>query len=120
MKVLNFSRFMKLNESKGEATKIKSIKLKNGKTINFFKSKTIDPDTKKAVIQPAFDIDGKNMSIFYPNGKCKTGLCNKDNATVLNAFGAKGDSIAYNDYIKVIMAEFKKLKMKVNIKSINL
>lgn len=118
MKILNFSRFMKLNESKGVSKKISSAKLENGKTINFFKSETVDTDTKKLVYGASFDIDGNNMTTFYPNGKCKNGLCSKDNSTILKAMGVE-TTVEFNNAVKVITDEFKKNDLKVFIKKIN-
>ena len=118
MKILNFSRFMKLNESKSVAKHIGSSKLENGKTINFYKSETIDAETKKTVIGASFDIDKKNMTTFYPNGKCKNGLCNKDNNTILKALGVE-TTVEFNKAVKVITDEFKKNDLKVFIKKIN-
>jgi hypothetical protein len=118
MKILNFSRFMKLNESKSVAKSIGSAKLENGKTINFYRSETVDSKTKKAVISASFDIDKKDMTTFYPNGKCKNGLCNKDDATILKALGVE-TTLEFNNAVKVIKDYFQKNELKVSIKKIN-
>ena len=117
MEILNFSEFVQLNESKSVAKKISSVKLENDKTINLFKSETIDSDTKKLVYGASFDIDGSDISLFYPNGKCKNGLCNKDDAKILKALGVE-TTIEFNKAVKVITDEFKKHNITVHIKKI--
>lgn len=117
MKILNFSKFMKMNESTGVATKIGSLKLPNGKTINMFTSNVIDPDTKQSSIQPAFDIDGGSIALFYSNGKIKSGLLQQSDKKIkMDAFGAK-DQLEYNEYLDIIAKAFKDKGITVNLES---
>lgn len=118
-KIKNFSGFMKLNESSGVATKIGSIKLSNGKTVNMFKTEVVDKDTKKTVIQPSFDIDGGNMTVFYGNGRVKSGLLQQaDKNKIMSAFGAK-DALEYNDLVAAVVKGFKEKGVTVSIQTIN-
>ena len=121
VKIKNFSAFMKLNESKGIANKLGSIKLPNGKTINMFNAEVTDKDTKKTVFEPSFNVDGQDntFTIFYGNGKVKSGLLQQtDKNKMMSALGAR-TSLEYNDFIASITKAFKEKGFTVSIQKMN-